>query len=283
MWGLFPLYFALIRQVPTAQVMGHRILWSCLTLAALVFGSGQRSGLASLSRPVVALYGVAAVLIGINWTIYVWAVSSGYVVESSLGYFIAPLVNVLLGVGVLRERLRVLQWVAVALAAAGVTYLTVAYGAPPWIAMGLALSFGTYGLIKKRAPLSSLDGLTLETAILLAPALLYLVYVHRGGGGVFMHTGRSVDLLLVGTGVVTIVPLLLFATAVRRVPLSVLGLLQYISPTLQLILGVFIFNEPFARTQLIGFAFVWTALLLFALDGLTGQPSAAASDGRSPP
>jgi chloramphenicol-sensitive protein RarD len=268
LWGMFPLYFSLIRHVPTGQVMGHRILWSCLALGALVIGARQRPALTSLSRSVVALYALAAVLVGVNWSIYVWAISAGFVVESSLGYFITPLVNVLLGVVVLRERLRVLQWIAVGLATAGVVYLTVTYGAPPWIAMGLAISFGSYGLVKKRAPLTAVDGLMLETVILVAPALLYLMFADRTGTGVFLHTGTKTDLLLAGTGPVTIVPLLLFATAVRRVPLSVVGILQYIAPTLQFTIGVFLFHEAFSQTQLTGFALVWTALLLFALDGL---------------
>ena len=265
-WGTFPLYWNLIRHVPTSQAMGHRIVWSCVVLAALIGASRRVTAIASVSPRVVALYSAAAVLIGINWTIYVWAVNAGYVVQTSLGYFVTPLVNVLLGVVVLRERLRRLQWIAVGMAAAGVVHLTRVYGSLPWIALGLAVSFGTYGLIKKKAPLAPVDGLFLETAILVLPALGYLLFAQRSGEGVFMRVGAATDMLLVGTGVLTVIPLLLFATAVRRVPLSVMGILQYISPSLTFVLGIFVFREPFSAAQLIGFALVWTALLLFGID-----------------
>jgi chloramphenicol-sensitive protein RarD len=268
LWGLFPLYWSLIRHVPTAQTMGHRIVWACAVLAALVWSSRRPAALTAVPRRVVALYSAAAVLIGVNWTLYVWAVNAGFVVETSLGYFITPLVNVVLGIVVFRERLRRLQWIAVALAAAGVLQLTYVYGQPPWIALGLAASFGTYGLIKKKAPLAPVDGLFLETAILVLPALAYLVFVQRSGDGVFLHAGMATDVLLAGTGVLTVIPLLLFASAVRRVPLTLIGILQYISPTLTFLLGLFVFREPFTAAQLTGFAFVWIALLLFGADGL---------------
>ena len=267
-WGTFPLYWTLIRHVPTSQAMGHRIVWSCLVLAALVAGTRRAAALASVPHRTIALYSAAAVLIGINWTIYVWAVNSGFVVQTSLGYFITPLVNVLLGVVVLRERLRPLQWLAVALAAAGVVHLTRVYGEPPWIALGLAASFGTYGLIKKRAPLPPVEGLFLETAVLALPALGYLVLAQQSGDGMFLRSGAATDLLLAGTGILTVIPLLLFATAVRRVPLSVMGILQFIAPTISFLLGVFVFKEPFSAAQFAGFAFVWTALVLFAVDGM---------------
>jgi len=266
-WGTFPLYWHLMRHLPTSQVMGHRIVWSCLVLAALVGATRRWRLLAAVPRRVIALYAVAAVLIGVNWTLFVWAVTSGFVVETSLGYFITPLVNVMLGVLVLRERLRGLQWIAVALAAAGVLHLTRVYGQPPWIALGLAASFGTYGLVKKRAPLGPMEGLFLETAILALPALLFLVIVQGSGDGAFLRGGLLNDALLVGTGLLTVGPLLLFASAVRQVPLSVMGILQYIAPTIQLLLGVFGFREPFSPAQLAGFALVWTALLLFGVDG----------------
>lgn len=270
-WGTFPLYWTLIRHVPTAQVMGHRIVWSCLVLAAFVAATRRTMALAGVPRGVLIPYSLAAVLIGANWTIYVWAVNAGFVVETSLGYFITPLVNVLLGVLVLGEHLRRLQWIAVALAAGGVLHLTRVYGAPPWIAIGLAVTFGTYGLIKKRAPLGPVDGLFLETAILAGPALAFLLIVQRGGDGMFLRAGTQTDLLLAGTGLLTVVPLLLFATAVRRVPLSVMGILQFIAPTMQFLLGVFVFREPFPSAQLIGFASVWIALGLFAADGMLSR------------
>ena len=213
----------------------------------------------------------AAVFITINWFTYVWGVNSGFIVETSLGYFINPLVSVVFGVLVFGERLRRLQWIAVAMAASGVVYLTVAYGAPPWIALVLAISFGSYGMVKKMAPLGSMYGLTVETAIVLVPAVLYLLYVERSGAAAFRHGGGAFDALLVGTGAVTTVPLLLFASAVRRTPLSTMGVLQYIAPTLQLLLGVLVYGEPFTRTQLTGYAIVWAALIVFGVDGFRGR------------
>ena len=271
LWGFFPLYWGLIRHVPTAQAMGHRILWSAVLLAAIVLGSGRRGLLANVRRGVLGLYAMAGVLIGVNWTIYVWAVNAGFVVETSLGYFILPLINVLLGVVVLRERLRRLQWVAVGIAAAGVAHLTRIYGAPPWIALGLAVTFGAYGLIKKRAPLPALEGLFLETTILAPIALLYLVTAQRNGSGLFLRAGVTTDVLLIGTGLLTIVPLALFAAAVQRVPLSIIGFLQYISPTIQFLIGILVFREAFSRAQFVGFALVWTAVVLFGVDGLIAR------------
>jgi chloramphenicol-sensitive protein RarD len=268
LWGAFPLYWALIRHVPTAQAMGHRILWSCLVLAMLVGLTGRRAALAAVPRRVLGVYAIAGILIGINWTLYVWAVNAGFVVQTSLGYFITPLVNVLLGVLVLRESLRRVQWVAVACAVAGVVHLTVVAGQVPWIALGLAASFGTYGLVKKQAPLSPVDGLFLETAVLVVPAVAFLLLVQAGGRGVFFNAGVATGLLLMGTGLLTVVPLLLFAAAVRTVALSVMGILQFIAPTIAFLLGVFVFREPFSSAQLAGFALVWTALVIFAADGL---------------
>ena len=280
LWGALALYWNLLRAVPTAQTMAHRVVWSCAVLAALVAGSGRLGALAGVPRRTLAVYALAALLIAVNWTLYVWSVTSGYVVESSLGYFITPLVNVTLGVVVLRERLRRMQWMAVALAAAGVLHLTRVYGEPPWIAFGLATSFGTYGLVKKRAPLAPLDGLFLETAVLALPALVYLLIVEGRGDGVFLHSSAATDWLLAGTGVVTVMPLLLFASAVQRVPLSIIGVLQYIAPTIQLLLGIVVFREAFSSAQLTGFAFVWIALLLFGVDGVWAGRRARPEPGR---
>jgi chloramphenicol-sensitive protein RarD len=267
-WGLFPLYWRLFPQIPALQILAHRILWSFAVLAAIVIASwAGRSALRTVGRRVLAMYTTAAVLIGVNWFLYVYAVNADRVVETSLGYYVTPLVNVAMGVVVFRERLRMLQWIALVLASAGVVRLTLAYGAFPWIAAGLALSFGTYGLVKKKAPLASLDGLTLETAVLVVPAALYLAALGARGTGAFLAQAPTTDALLVAGGVVTVVPLLLFASAVRRVPLSVIGILQYISPTIQFLLGVFAFGEPFSRAQLAGFGLVWFGLALCAVDG----------------
>ena len=272
-WGLFPIYWKLFHGIPALEVLAHRILWSFVALALILLVARPASLRALLRQPGrrVALYAVAAVLIGVNWFLYVWGVNAGFVVETSLGYFMTPLVNVSLGVVVFRERLSTTQWLAVALAAAGVVYLTIAYGAAPWIALGLAVTFGSYGLAKKKAPLPALDGLTLETALLVVPAFAYLAVLQGTAHGSFLRVPTLTEVFLVASGLITIVPLVLFASAVRRVPLSIIGLLQYVSPTIQLILGVLLFKEPFTRVQLTGFAFVWAALALFAVEAGTKQ------------
>lgn len=268
-WGLFPLYFKHLQHVPALQIVSHRILWSFVILAGLVLhGSGWKTFRAkALNYPVLRVYAFAALLIGINWLVYVWAVNTGKIVETSLGYFITPLLNVFLGVLFLHERLRRWQWVAIGFAAAGVVYLAVSYGALPWVALTLGLSFGLYGLVKKTAPLGSLPGLTLETGIWLLPAVLYLFYTERTGEAALLHTALSTDLLLVGSGALTMIPLLLFASAAQRIPLSLLGVIQYISPTLTFLLGVLVYREPFTYVQLVGFAIVWAALAIFTVEG----------------
>lgn len=276
-WGLLTLYWRLFPHVPPIQVLGHRIVWAFVVLAAIIAASWsrRRAVIRLLTPSTVGLYAVAAALISINWFLFLFAVNNGLVVASSLGYFITPLVNVLLGVVVLRERLRVLQWIAVALAFAGVVRLTLAYGSIPWIALALAASFGGYGLVKKKAPLPSLEGLALETAVLFIPAALYLAALYRQGSGAFLSHGPPTDVLLVAAGGITVIPLLLFASAVRRVPLSVVGVLQYISPTIQFLLGVFVIREPFTRTQMSGFALVWLGLIVFGLDGVRTRRTSA--------
>jgi chloramphenicol-sensitive protein RarD len=264
-WGLFPIYWKLVAAVPASQVLAHRIVWSCVALGAiLAWPSRARLPRGTVTPRVVLLYLAAAILIGVNWFLYVWAVGHDFVVETSLGYYITPLVNVLLGVAILRERLRPATWAAVALATCGVAVLTWAYGTPPRIALGLAASFGTYGLVKKTAPLPPLEGLALETALLALPALAYLVAAERAGSGAFLHGPAATDAFLIGGGLVTIVPLLLFASAVRMVPLSTMGLLQFISPTIQLVLALGLYHEPFGGFRLVGFVAVWLALVIFA-------------------
>jgi chloramphenicol-sensitive protein RarD len=274
-WGLFPLYWRLFPDVPALQILGHRIVWSFVVLLGIVASSWRPRAavFASVTWRSFRLYAVAASLIGVNWFLYVYAVNAGFVVETSLGYFIAPLVNVLLGVVVFRERLRPLQWLAVALVCAGVVRLTVAYGGLPWIAISLAVSFGTYGLVKKKAPLPSLEGLTVETAVLVIPAAAFLLLRYQEGAGAFLAGAATTDALLVAGGAVTVAPLLLFASAVRRIPLTLVGILQYIAPTIQFVLGVFVFGEPFSRTQLSGFALVWFGLVVFGLDSVRLRPA----------
>ena len=270
LWGLLPVYWKQVDDIAAGQLIGHRIVWSFAMLVVIVSLSREWPVIRSAvsSRRIVRIYALAAVLITVNWSIYVWAVNHGFIVESSLGYFINPLVSVIFGVFVFGERLRPMQWAAVSLAGAGVAYLTFTYGALPWIALVLALSFGGYGAVKKKAPLASTHGLTIETGMLLLPAAAYLFFVDVTGRGVFLHSSLASAVLLIGTGAVTIVPLLLFASAVQRTPLSTMGVLQYIAPTLQLMLGVLVYSEPFTTHQLVGFAIVWTALALFGIDGL---------------
>ncbi len=273
-WGLFPVYFKLLRHIPATQILCHRITWSFLLLLAVLLVRGQWSSLRSALRAgVLPVYIAAAVLISGNWLTYVWAVNSGFVVQASLGYFINPLFSVLAAVIFLRERLRPWQWVPIGLAALGVLYLTYSYGSPPWVALTLALTWAGYGLVKKIAPLGSLHGLTLETGLLLLPALIYLTGAGIIGKGVFLQGDTLSDALLVGTGVVTATPLFLFALAVRRIRLSTVGILQYISPTIQFLLGVLVFREPFTSARLIGFGIVWIALIIFGIEGLAAYRS----------
>ncbi|MEO8100142.1 MAG: EamA family transporter RarD [Acidobacteriota bacterium] len=264
-WGLFPFYWKQVASVPALEVIAHRIFWSFVTLAVVLSWKRQWSLLRN-ARSVVGLYVAASALVSVNWFAYIWAVNSGFIVETSLGYFINPLVSVLLGVVFFRERLRPVQWMAVACAAAGVLYLSAAYGSLPWISLFLAFTFAGYGAVKKIAPLGPLEGLTLETSILALPALAYLVYGYSSGKGAFLHTGAATSMFLTGAGVVTTLPLVLFASAVRRVSLTMIGILQYIAPTLQLMAGVLFYKEPFKHDQLIGFAGVWIGLALFAAD-----------------
>jgi chloramphenicol-sensitive protein RarD len=265
LWGFFPIYWKLLHDVPALQVIGHRITWSFVLLIAVILLTKQwKEFRAAALRPkVIGIYAIAGVLLTVNWLVYVWGVNAGFIVETSLGYFINPLISVLLGVLFLRERLRTMQWVPIGLAAAGVIYLAVTYGRLPWIALSLAFSFGFYGLVKKLAPLGSLYGLTLETALVFPAALLYLAIVGLNGTGAFLREGLSTELLLIGTGVVTSVPLLMFASAARQIPLTMIGVLQYIAPTFQFLIGVFLYHEPFDHSRLIGFSLVWLALIIF--------------------
>lgn len=274
-WGLFPIYWKWLQQVNALELLSHRIIWSFffLFLFVQVSKNGREFRASLQKRQVIAVYSAAAVLIGLNWMIYVWAVNAGFIVETSLGYFINPLLSVALGVLFLRERLRPLQWLPVGLAALGVTYLTFAYGRPPWIALVLAFTFGIYGLVKKVAPLGSVYGLTLETGILLLPALLCLTVQEAAGQAAFLRAGLVINLLLVGAGIVTAIPLLMFASAAHRIPLSMIGLMQYLAPTLQFLLGVLVYKEPFSATQAVGFGIVWAALVIFWLENWSAQRS----------
>jgi chloramphenicol-sensitive protein RarD len=268
-WGLFPFYWKQIAYVPALEVIGHRIFWSFVTLALLLTWKGSWGWLrrALASRRALLVYAAAAILISVNWLAYIWAVNHGAIVETSLGYFINPLMTVVLGVAWFGERMRAVQWIAIGFAFLGVLYLTLAYGKLPWVALTLASTFSAYSVVKKLAPLGSREGLTLETAMVAPVALAYLVSLDRDGSGAFVHGGWWTSLFLAGAGAVTTLPLLLFASAVQRVPLSLIGVFQYISPTLQLLAGVLFYGEPFSAAQRIGFGAVWTGLAIYAVDG----------------
>ena len=264
-WGVFPIYFKLLHNVPADQIVAHRITWSFVFLAGLIASRRELSAFrAAFTRRTALIYLGSGVLLSINWLTYVWAVNAGFIVEASLGYFINPLVSVLLGVIFLKERLRPVQWVPIALAAAGVAYLTLIHGSLPWIALVLALTFGMYGFIRKVSPLGTLYGLSMETGIVFLPALGYLLLREIQGSGALGHTGALSGLLMILTGVVTAVPLLLFSVGTRSIPLTTLGLLQYITPTLQFLVGVTLYGEPFTTTRLVGFCIIWLALIIFS-------------------
>ncbi len=270
LWGLFPIYWRLLEQVPAIEILAHRIIWSFgFVILILVLRSDWHWTKDVLhNRRTLLIYTLAAVLLSINWFTYIWAVNAGYVVEASLGYFINPLVNFLLGVIFFGEKLRRGQLAAVFLAVLGVIYLTVSYGSLPWIALVLAFTFGMYGLIKKTASLESLHGFSLETAVLFLPALGFLLYRDANGVGAFMHQEVSTTLLLVLAGPVTSIPLLLFGFAARTISLSMLGFVQYITPSLQFMLGVFVYHEPFPLSRLVGFSMIWLALLVYSVEGV---------------
>lgn len=269
-WGFFPLYFHPLREVAALQVIAHRILWSCFFVVGWVAVRGELPKLrAALAEGGVLLrLTVTAGLITLNWLAFVWAVLHGRVVEASLGYFIGPLVNVLLGVALLSEKLSRAQWSAVALATAGVVYLTVMTGGLPWIALTLAVSFATYGLIRKLVKVEALPGLAIETLVLLPPAVAYLLWCETIGSGALSHSGIVVDALLIASGPVTATTLALFAYGTRLLPYSTVGILQYITPTLQFLCGIFALHEPFERSRAVSFVLIWIGLAIFASQSL---------------
>ncbi|UCG97489.1 MAG: EamA family transporter RarD [Burkholderiales bacterium] len=269
LWGVFPVYFKALQGVAPLEILGHRIVWSLLVCAALLLLLRRFQWLADLRRqPRVLLWFTAtSVLVAVNWFVYIWAVNAGRVVDASLGYFINPLVNVLFGALLLHERLRRAQWLAVGIAAAGVAWLTWQAGTVPWIGLVLAVSFGLYGLLRKTAALGALEGLALETLLLAPVAAAYLVWLAHSASSGFVDGGTATRLLLLAAGPVTAVPLLLFAAGARRIPFSTLGLLQYLGPSLQLLLGVWLYGEPFAA-RAPGYLLIWIALAVFSIENL---------------
>ena len=284
LWGLFPLYFPLLEPAGGLEIVAHRVLWSLVFVALLLTAirGWRRVRSAGTDRRALLILTGAAVLIGANWLIFVYGVNSGQVVETSLGYFINPLVSVLLGVVALGERLLRAQWVAVGIAAVAVAVLTVEYGRPPWIALSLAATFGLYGLLKKLVRVQSAPGLFLETAIVALPAAGVLAVLHTSGDGTAVSEGTGHFLLLLSSGVATAVPLLLFAAATSRIPLSTVGLLQYLTPSMQLAIGVFVYAEPMPPARLVGFAIVWVALAVFTVDTLRAAHVSRRRDAAHP-
>jgi chloramphenicol-sensitive protein RarD len=270
LWGLFPAYLHPLSGVPPLEIVAHRIVWSCLFLLGVLLLRAELGGLTTTLGQPRLLAGLAssAFLITCNWLVYVWSVTHGHIVESSLGYYINPLVNVLLGVLVLRERPSGAQWSAIALAALAVLYLAVQAGRPPWIAFALALSFSLYGFVRKIISVDALPGLATETLLLLPLAFGYLAWREMSGVATFGHTGFALASLLIGSGIVTAVPLFLFAYGARRLPYSTVGVLQYIGPTLQLACGVIFYHESFEPARAAGFALLWAALILYAAEGV---------------
>jgi chloramphenicol-sensitive protein RarD len=269
LWGLFPLYFQQLSAIPPVEVVAHRVVWSLAFLLVLLGLRRQWAWLTPVLRQpkVLLAFAASALLLATNWGVYIWAVTHGHVLDSSLGYFITPLVNVLLGTTVLHERPRPAQWAALALAAAGVVWLTVQGGQLPWIALVIAASFGTYGLLRKIAALGALEGLTLETLVLAPLAFGASALWWVQGTAATAAADAPTLLWLIGVGPVTAVPLLLFAAGARRITMTTLGLLQYLGPTIQFGLGVWLFREPLSPQRLVGFGLIWAALLLYSADG----------------
>jgi chloramphenicol-sensitive protein RarD len=270
LWGVFPLVFHLLEAVAPVEILMHRIVWSFAVVLGLLVLRRDRGWFRSVRSLPGALprLTLAAALIATNWLVYIWAVNTDHVIEAALGYYINPLVTVALGVGLLGERLRRMQVVALGFGAVAVGVLTVAYGRVPWIALVLACSFGGYSFLKKSVPVGAVTSLAVETLVLLPAAAIGLVAFAVAGEAAFLHGSVGRDVLLVSLGVVTAVPLLLFGTAARRIPLTLLGLLQYLTPTLQLICGVAVFHEPLPPARLAGFVLVWAALAVLAADAL---------------
>ena len=272
-WGLVPLYWKQLADINPVELIAHRHVWSLVLVLLLVIAQGTfgqvRAALGT--RRSLGLNFLSATLLTANWLIYVWGVNTGHVIECSLGYFLVPLVNVAVGRFVLHEHLRRLQWVAIGCAATGVAVMVAQLGRPPWIALALAGTWGGYGLLRKKSPLGSLIGLTVETLLLAPFAVGFLLWQHHTGAGALGRVDAATQLLILSSGVITAVPLLLFAYGARRIRLSTMGLLQYLAPTVQLALGVWVYHESFSRDRLAGFAFIWAGLALYTADNLWAQ------------
>jgi chloramphenicol-sensitive protein RarD len=285
LWGAFPLFFPLLEPAGALEILAERIVWSLIAVAAVLLVTRSFGSMRAVMRDRrrLRLLAIAAFLIAANWGVFIYAVNSKHVIESSLGYFITPLVSVAFGVLIFRERLRVRQMVALGLGAVAVIVITIDYGRLPWIALVLAATFGSYGLVKKLAGVGAAESLAIETFILLTPALAYLVALQASGGGSFTHDAPGHALLLAASGPVTAVPLLLFSAAVTRIPLTTVGMIQYLTPVLQFLVGLLVVGEAMATSRWIGFALVWIALLVLTFDGLhRARRSRAPAAGAEP-
>ncbi|HEX8064141.1 MAG TPA: EamA family transporter RarD [Allosphingosinicella sp.] len=279
LWGVLPLYFKALVHVRPTEIVAHRILWSLIFLGTLATLWKKWPGIGrALASPRVALtLALTAILIGVNWLVYIYAVVSGHVLEGSLGYYLNPLVNVLLGVFLLKEKLSLLQKAAVALAGAGVAILAVGAGGAIWISLTLAASFAVYGFLRKVAPVESLEGLSIETIFLTPLAFGWVMWLSRAGESAFLQT-RTTDLLLILGGALTAIPLLMFTAAAKRLPYSTLGFLQYVAPSLQFLLAVLVFGEPLTTAHIVCFGAIWTALAIFVTEGVRGARASAAAE-----
>jgi chloramphenicol-sensitive protein RarD len=267
-WGLHPIYWKLLQSVPSVEIVSHRIIWSFVFFVIIISIRKEWKGLTRKIKESnnKSILFIPALLIGTNWAMYIWAVNAGFIIETSLGYFICPLISVFLGVVFLQEGLRRIQWMAVVIAGTGVLIMTFIYGQFPWISLYLAGTWGTYGLLRKKSLLSSVEGLSLETALLSVPAVIYLVYLTTSGSGSFL-TDLPKSLLLIGSGITSGLPLLVFIIGARMINLSLIGILQYIYPTLIFIVGAFIYDEILSEAKMIGFMFIWSALIIYTIEG----------------
>ena len=266
-WGILPVYWKVLQRVPAGEILAHRIVWSCIFVFSMLWVLGRLGQVKAALVTRKHRWGVlcSSLLISANWFVYIWAVNSGHIVEASLGYYINPLFTVLLGLLVLRERIDIWQVAALILAAAGVAVLTVEYGKVPWIALTLAISFGLYGLAKKLVNVEAMAGLALETAFVTPVALAYIIFLQASGRGSLGTVSPLTTVMLLMAGVVTALPLLWFGEATKRIPLATVGFIQYLSPSISLLLGVFLYQEPFTRIHLISFSLIWCALALYSL------------------
>ena len=267
LWGFLPLYWKLLNKIPATEILAHRILWSFVFLWTILYFSGnlQKYKEVFKDRLNIVRISCATIFITINWGTYIWAVNSNHIVEASMGYYINPLIVIVLGVVVLKEKLNTWQRVSLIMATIGVCIITISYGQIPWISLILALSFGLYGLMKKMIPVASTVGLALETALLMPFTLIYIIFRQVSGVGALGNVSTVTTFILIGTGIATALPLLWFAKGTRRIPLSSMGFLQYIAPTISLALGVFVFKEHFTKTHIVSFGFIWGGLIIYSI------------------